>query len=446
MKAKHKTVTDYFGAPSTKLINYPEIMNQWDWKANNAIGLNPSELSRSSNKKACWQCPKYPDHKWQSVISYKFSHGIITGCPYCAGNLVLAGFNDLLSQYPNVAAQWDYDKNGDLLPSMISYQSHKKVWWKCDKGHSWQAVVKSRTIMNRGCACCAGKRACSENNILTGDYCWLEHKWDYFMNDMAGIGMPEDYLPFSTKSVWWKCPIHGSWLAPIRDVAKGKLCAHCLGVFVFKGENDLQTLRPDIAKLWYLPWNLRDGIGYPDEYTVKSGMKAWFHCGNPNHEPWITTICNVSNGSGCPDCALERMMHYDHAHSAAEDELANVISELMPALHVERQYIIKAVDDRHERYALDVFIPELMIAFEYNGLYWHSEKYRDKHYHHDKYVSCEHAGITLFNVWEDDWLHRRDWCVKHIRNILNGIRVHPNVSMITVNNGELDSFYEIPDG
>ena len=37
-------------------------------------------------------------------------------CPYCSGHRVLAGFNDLASQHPELLAEWDWERNGDLRP------------------------------------------------------------------------------------------------------------------------------------------------------------------------------------------------------------------------------------------------------------------------------------------------------------------------------------------
>lgn len=57
---------------------------------------------------------------------------------------------------------------------------------------------------------------------------------------------------------------------------------------------------------------------------------------------------------------------------------------------------------------LDVYIPEKKIAIEFNGLYWHSEKYKDKNYHYNKWKSCKEKGIQLLQIWEDDWIDRRE--------------------------------------
>lgn len=67
---------------------------------------------------------------------------------------------------------------------------------------------------------------------------------------------------------------------------------------------------------------------------------------------------------------------------------------------------------------LDIFIPELKIAFEFNGLYWHSELYKDKLYHLNKTNRCTEIGIELFHVFEDDWTFKQDIVKSMILNKL----------------------------
>ena len=65
--------------------------------------------------------------------------------------------NDLTTTNPKLASEWNYDKNGDLKPEDFTANSGKKVWWKCAKGHEWQATVGHRN-RGRGCPYCAGRK------------------------------------------------------------------------------------------------------------------------------------------------------------------------------------------------------------------------------------------------------------------------------------------------
>jgi hypothetical protein len=58
--------------------------------------------------------------------------------------------------------------------------------------------------------------------------------------------------------------------------------------------------------------------------------------------------------------------------------------------------------------SLDIYIPSFSLAIEYNGVYWHSELYRDNNYHLNKTLSCSDKGIDLLHIWEDDWLLKKD--------------------------------------
>ena len=65
--------------------------------------------------------------------------------------------NSLLFSNPQVASEWNYDKNGDLKPEHFTANSNKKVWWKCQNGHEWQATINNRSN-GRGCPKCYKER------------------------------------------------------------------------------------------------------------------------------------------------------------------------------------------------------------------------------------------------------------------------------------------------
>ena len=130
----------------------PKLAAEWDTERNGT--LRPDKVTAYSNKRVWWKCPK--GHEWQAVIAARASNS--SGCPFCTGKRVLAGFNDLATVCPDVAKEWAYDLNGKLTPEMVTPGSHKKVWWRCSDGHVWKAVIFSRTRHQRcGCPVCAGR-------------------------------------------------------------------------------------------------------------------------------------------------------------------------------------------------------------------------------------------------------------------------------------------------
>jgi hypothetical protein len=67
---------------------------------------------------------------------------------------------------------------------------------------------------------------------------------------------------------------------------------------------------------------------------------------------------------------------------------------------------------------IDIFLPELKIGIEINGLFWHCEKYKEKYYHKEKLNKCIDKGIRLFQIWEDDWIENNEKVKEDIKNII----------------------------
>lgn len=61
-----------------------------------------------------------------------------------------------------------------------------------------------------------------------------------------------------------------------------------------------------------------------------------------------------------------------------------------------------------ENKEIDIYIPDLNLGFEFNGLYWHSEIYKEKNYHLDKTKLCLSKNIQLIHIWEDDWIYKKE--------------------------------------
>jgi hypothetical protein len=77
------------------------------------------------------------------------------------------------------------------------------------------------------------------------------------------------------------------------------------------------------------------------------------------------------------------------------------------------------LNDRHIGKELDVYLPDLKLAFEFNGIYWHNELYRSSNYHLEKTELCEKNGIKLIHIYQDDWTYKEDIVKSRIINILN---------------------------
>ena len=76
--------------------------------------------------------------------------------------------------------------------------------------------------------------------------------------------------------------------------------------------------------------------------------------------------------------------------------------------------------DNTQKYELDIYIPKLNIAFEYNGTYWHSDLYKDKYYHQIKTKLCYERGIQLIHIYDFDWLNNNESVKEHIKELFDG--------------------------
>ena len=80
-------------------------------------------------------------------------------------------------------------------------------------------------------------------------------------------------------------------------------------------------------------------------------------------------------------------------------------------MFIEENYngtIIKNTKKIISPYELDIYLPELNLAFEFNGLYWHNELYKDKNFHKMKSDMCDEKGIQLLHIYDDDWLYKSE--------------------------------------
>jgi len=104
----------------------------------------------------------------------------------------------------------------------------------------------------------------------------------------------------------------------------------------------------------------------------------------------------------------------DYATSNEEKELLEFIETLTD------EKIISNDKLTINPYELDIFIPSKNLAFEFDGIYYHSNQFKDKFYHYDKTKLCEKKGIRLIHVFEDDWRFKRN-IVKSMINASLGI-------------------------
>ena len=212
--------------------------------------------------------------------------------------------NSIVAQSPEVAKQWDYEKNGDIMPEYIPYTSHKKFYWRCEKGHSWKAQVNTR-LMGHGCPYCAGIILSPGENDLLSQNPELVKEWDY---DRNGDLTPDKITVNNGKRVWWVCKTCGHhWAVGVGHRNKGEGCPKCADkqrtlskhkrIIAFKGS--FADNYPHLLKEW--DYDRNRGLD-PKMLPPHCGKKVWWICSTCGYS-WQTTMAERANGRGCTKCA-----------------------------------------------------------------------------------------------------------------------------------------------
>ena len=205
-----------------------------EWSSKNPV---PAEtVGIGSHKKAVWngKC----GHEWEAVIR---SRAAGAGCPYCSHKRVLAGFNDLNYLFPKVAQEWS-TANLPLLPWQVTAYANTKVWWICEKGQEWEALISTRSYGSQ-CPYCSGIKVLPGYNDLATTHPQLVKEWSS-RND--GL-LPGSVNKRSTENVWWHCNACGNeYRAVIKSRVQGVGCPVCAERSVMRGYNDLITTDPEL--------------------------------------------------------------------------------------------------------------------------------------------------------------------------------------------------------
>lgn len=269
---------------------FPEVAREWHPTLNGT--LKPRDVSPKSSKRAFWRCPK--KHVWEAEVRNRTSAG--SGCPYCAGTLLVPE-NSLAVKQPALAAQWHPTKNGTLKPSDVSAGSRREIWWKCpvEKDHEWQAFPASR-CRTSSCPFCVNKRT-APSNCLARKFPKLAREWHPTKN---GDLTAHDIVPASGRKVWWKCP-RGSdheWQAvAYHRTQRNHSCPFCAGKRVSE-TNSLEGTYPKIATQWH---PRRNGKLKPSQVLATSKTPVWWRC--PIGHEWRAPVhARTALARGCPLC------------------------------------------------------------------------------------------------------------------------------------------------
>lgn len=313
----------------------PELAEEWSERN---LPVTPDIVSYGSNKLYWWRgkC----GHEWQASPHRRTGKRTV-GCPYCSGNKVLPGFNDLASNHPEIAAEWS-ERNIPLTPDMVTPYSNQKVWWKGKCGHEWFALISSRTD-GHGCPYCNNHKLLVGFNDLQTLRPAIAREWSERNYPLRPDQIPET----KAGAFWWKCSECGEeYEAWIQSRIDGSKCPYCAGRKVQPGVNDLSTTDPLIAAEWCYELN-KDIL--PNQVHRNSKKYYWWKC--PHGHKWKAKVYERTIESvTCRKC---------------EAEFLRFLPKLLFMYYLQ-PLKIQVVRSTSESLGitLDVFIPELQLAID----------------------------------------------------------------------------------
>ena len=286
-----------------------------------------------------------------------------------------------VSDNAQLMAEWDWDKNSELglYPDKLTCGSGKKVWWKCSKGHEWEAKVADRN-RNHGCPYCSGRKAIASENDLFALNPELIGEWCYEKNSID----PSTIKSNSHIKVWWKCKNEHIWEAIVKNRINGHGCPYCAGKKAYPGENDLFTKYPNLVREWHTQKNFSTT---PVGVSCYSNQKVWW-LGICGHE-WQDTPGHRVMGRGCPICNRQNKTSFPEQAifyylSVHYRDAVNGYTKIFPG----------AME-------LDIYIPSLKIGIEYDGKAWHNTETALKR-EKEKFAICQKHGIKLIRIKETE--------------------------------------------
>jgi hypothetical protein len=274
-------------------LDYPFLQREWNISKNSDLSL--SLLKLSDPTRYWWTCER--NHEWQASISNRTrGKNGGTGCPVCANRVIVIGYNDLATTHPQLAHEWDFEKNQPKSPQTIVAGSPKPYWWICDKGHSWEVAPRFRVRKNsiNGCPYCGNQKVLKGFNDFETLWPDLIAEWDELLNLPT---RSDEVMPGSKDSFWWNCPEGHSYPMRLSGRVAGNSCTVCHNSRIIPGINDLATINPELAGQWD---KVRNFPITPHEIPTGSSKKYWWICANGHS--WRTSVAHRSNDRNCPGC------------------------------------------------------------------------------------------------------------------------------------------------
>lgn len=324
-------------------------------------------------------CPEHGEFSQVASDHLRSSHG----CPKCGDKAGADKNRKTLKNFIRGAKKVHGNKFDYSKSEYVNYDTHLTII--CPH-HGEFRQAPNNHLSGQGCMECyknsprLSRRLIKQEFIERGN---KTHSNRYIYNKV-------DYKTIHDK-VEILCKKHGSFFQTANNHIRGQGCPVC---------NDQTKTTEDFIKSSRKVHG--DRYDYSASNYKNSKSKMGILCSE--HGIFNQTASNHLLGHGCPICAKELSV------SKPEKELSNYIKGLVKIKENDRNLISPL--------ELDIVIPNKKTAIEYNGVYYHSDKFVDKKYHLNKTKLCQEKGYKLIHIFEDEWENNKEIVKSRLKNIL----------------------------
>lgn len=331
-----------------------------------------------------------PEHG--NFLQSAHSHLKGQGCPKCGLLRRAKKHNSNTEEFIKKAQKI----HGDSIDySKVEYINNKTpACFICpEHGEFW---MKPNYILNgRGCPKCGNSRKGNFKKLTLDEFVnrsQIIHNNKYDYSHIKEYNNNRSKLPII-------CPEHGLFMQSPDMHLSGQGCPECAKE---KSAISRRYTRDEYIKE---AKKVHDNK-YSYDKLIYNGINEFVTITCPIHGDYEQKASYHLSGNGCPKCGI--------VMSNGENEIFEFIEKLVGKGNVlsRNKSIIKP-------YEIDIYIPSMKIAFEYDGVIWHSEKFgKDRQYHLNKTKMCNDIGIKLYHIFEDEYIYHKDIVLSKIKHIL----------------------------
>lgn len=290
----------------------------------------------------------------------------------------------LLKDRPEFA-EVDLESNKNIDFNKLSYRSGIRIWWICNFCKTRYFSSPQSKTRSKGCLGCYKRNNPANNQKNRSRKTNFKMSIAYLYPELAKLWHPTkngDLKPDNAKPSnehWYICNKNHAFFikAAIKKKVKNiEMCSRCLGT-IPSAEKNFAIQYPEIAK----EWDYEKNKSLPNEYTRGSNYKAWWIC-KKNHSYKMSINSRTIKFQSCNKCKPNI--------SRAQIRIYAELKSIFPSTKLKK--IIQKTE-------IDVFIPEIKVGIEYDGIRFHKEQFKkDRDLQKNKKINS--LGIYLIRIRE----------------------------------------------